>query len=730
MLAEKLSAWTLVIAFLPQLTMNAQSPTQHNAPAPRTSASQSHTVNQSTSMEQLQLLLNDPDVTSDPDLKKIVYTRWVQASCKSKQLQYPNVGADLLKALYDACVSRLSAQSPSLSSTPSAASNIQPAQNPGATVSPTSQDFASLDTEVGNIVLPSGCNAIPSPSHSMIVISQTPVDVAPVPMAVAGIPSNWLELNANSSGAELHTRSTVWVGYINKLRFSATLGGVVTVIQAPAIPNAIFPTVPTAPVSKPTNKGSGRPLSSASQTAFAKLNKCIDDIQNEVITFQQNLENEEIRLNGLRIRIGQQLSNLQPIVNTPAEAKGAADLSLFPTTTTPPFPLGDVVALRNLAKEVTTKYSQTAQWAMTSDEVKETYNAENATALAVATTLDQYLVSAGPANTGPASAAAASVANANAAPGNTGAANTGNASVANANGKKNQPPSKVTPPASVSLTSCSSSAISDASQEVNDYESNRCYVASWLQRFRTVAGADDLYFVSTYTPVCGGWFGQGTSIQMQLTVVDALNTTSSEPQNLDKIVCQPALTITNGVGLSFIPSKVPAFVAGVSVNSEGQPILDSTGKPTIIQTLGYSNSAAVSPGYAIQVNAALYAKKNSAFELHGALGAMLTASTGGTTTDILVGPALSFKKRAVFISPLYDLGLRTDYQNGFTVGMPQGNLTSPPTEQRWKSGFGLTITFPFTQSTSNQTSSSKTGSTKDTGSNSQTPSAPGKTVQP
>lgn len=84
---------------------------------------------------------------------------------------------------------------------------------------------------------------------------------------------------------------------------------------------------------------------------------------------------------------------------------------------------------------------------------------------------------------------------------------------------------------------------------------------------------------------------------------------------------------------------------------------------------------------------------------------MLTAATGGATTDIITGPALSFKRRAFFVSPVYDLGLRTDYQKGFTVGMPQGNLTSPPTQQFWRSGFGLTITFPFT-STTNTTSTS------------------------
>jgi hypothetical protein len=178
-------------------------------------------------------------------------------------------------------------------------------------------------------------------------------------------------------------------------------------------------------------------------------------------------------------------------------------------------------------------------------------------------------------------------------------------------------------------------------------------------------------------------------------VSDATNPSQNPtPRNLDKVVCQPALTVTNGLGLSFIPDRTPAFVPSSSSGTNGSPVL------------GYSSEANVRPAYALQVNAVLWSPKESNFEVHWTLGAMLTAVTGGATTDIITGPSFSFKKRAFFISPVYDLGQRTVFQNGFSVGTPQGVLTSPPTKQTWKSGFGLTITFPLGPGTGNTTSSS------------------------
>src|SRR5208282_5262650 len=97
--------------------------------------------------------------------------------------------------------------------------------------------------------------------------------------------------------------------------------------------------------------------------------------------------------------------------------------------------------------------------------------------------------------------------------------------------------------------------------------------------------------------------------------------------NLDKVVCQPTISVSSGLGLSFLRAQTPAFVPSVKLDSNGKPVLDSNGNPVIIQSLGYSSQSPVGAGYALQANASLWNTKRWGFEFHWSFGAMLTAST-------------------------------------------------------------------------------------------------------
>ena len=715
---KKLPGWFSVALLL----LSQLAPAQSNPPARAKSAPASNgaTTSKKPTLADYQALLSDPDIAGDPDIVKAIYAKWVDLTCKAKQTELAAIGINdqvMSKEVYTSCSARLLAQDPT--AVIKAPSTVKPAGTPPSQPStpPTAATAATaltqdqmnqLDAAVAALVVPAGCSLPPSPSKSIAPDLQSSIDRSPIQMSIANVPKGWLYLSPNSSGGEHYTKSTVWVGYVNRLRYAATLGGVVTVIAAPALPNNIFPSPAVAPAAKPAPSGQGAPLASPSTNNFNQLNQCIDNIQKETVTFQQYLAGYETVLNSARIRIQTRLSTLTPIASSAAEARSAADLTMFPDKTVPTFPLADVIALRGLLTEVMTEYSQIAQWAGTSPDVKNIYAAENASGTATGKALDVYLAQPGVSNSAKQSAS-------NPPTGGPGP-----------NGTAQPAPQVSSQPGSTTLTSKSSpvggggqntlttqpqsdscsSHLDSVSQEVNDYEDNRCYIDSWRNTFRNVAGANDLYFVASYAPTCGGWFGQGTSTQMQLTISDSTQPgATASPITLDKIVCQPPLTVSNGIGLSFVASHVPAFVPGVAKDSSGNPVVGSNGNPTIIQTLGYSSTAPVNPSYSVIMNVALLPLKGLGIELHWATGAMLTAATSGTTTDILTGPAISFRKRAFFISPVYDLGLRTDYQAGFAIGMPQGNLTSPPTSQNWRSGFGLTITFPLTQSSTNQTTS-------------------------
>jgi len=710
-------------------------------------------------------LLNDVDITSDSEVKHAIYLQWVDATCQSKRAKVQQAigGSDtsVATSVYSSCMKRLQAQE----SNGGASVATGPSTNSGPTAGiPPSKTMP-------NVSLPQGCTSPPVPSNDFK--TDKPITY-PTPSTEAWTPDpKWVELNANSSGGEISTKSTVWLGYINRLRYNVTLGGVVTSIAAPTIPNSIFPTATPAPASKGATKPpTPGALVQPPPTIFDRFNTCFQQIYEDVVDFQGKLADEEVMLNNTRVRIENHIDSLQPIANTIEEARAAADYSILPKNEIPAFPIGDVVQLRGLLTEFISKYAEFAQWASADPWSASEFQRVSTGAASTAQALDKYLASSstsattpntrgsaatrtntgstGAGTTNSSSASSGAVTNGTSTTGGTqGGSGGGTGPVATSQGvNKKKPKAKdknsnagqsgtgdtagaatggtggpvagtgsgagsgtgtgssqgsganagTGTSTGATLQATSPSAIDVGSQEVQNYEANREYISKWSDSFRKVAVAPAGYFIATYKPQCGGWFGQGTSTQMQLTVVDNTNPSqNSTPKNLDKVVCQSALTVTNGLGLSFIPDRTPAFVPSMNTGTNGTPVL------------GYSSVANVRPGYAVQVNGAFWSQRESNFEIHWSLGAMLTAATGGATTDIITGPSFSFKKRAFFISPVYDLGLRTVLQSGFSVGTPQGVLTSPPTQQTWKSGFGLTITFPLSPGSSTTNSSNSAG---------------------
>jgi hypothetical protein len=750
---RKLSAWVLCTSILFGPPLGAQTPgASKSKPTSRKTTQKLIPTDWDKQAKKYQGLLADVDISSDPDVKHAVYMKWADATCQSKRSSVHEAlgGSDtsVSNAVYTACAKRLQDQE----SKPSTTDATGPSANPATPVR-TPPSASSTPT----VTLPQGCASIPQLNADFK--TDTPLQFPAPSNDVWNPDPKWVQLNANSSGGEVSTKSTVWLGYINRLRYNATLSGKVSPIAAPTIPNSIFPSGTPAPASQP---GQNKPPKAAplhgAQSVFDSFTTCFQDISTTVVAFQSSLSNEELLMNNVRDRIKDQIDSLQPIVNTVGEARAAADRSMLPQNEIPAFPIGDIIQLRSLLTEFISKYAEFAQWASTDAWNTSEFQRVSTGAASTAQALDKYLVAPSSStpnaqtssNTDPTAAnsgdnganthqttttrgtqAESSITTASAGPGegtkkktpkaqakaNPGQSGTSGTPSAPAGATGNNP--TATRPGTGSATDSgqgsgasagtttsggtshqptSPSAIDLGSEEVENYEANREYINKWTDGFRKVTSAPASYFVLTYKPQCGGWFGQGTSTQMQLTVADATNPSPNPPQtNLDKVVCQSALTVSNGLGLSFVPDRTPAFVPSTNSGTNGSPVL------------GYSSEASVRPAYSLQVNAVLWSPRESNFELHWSLGAMLTAVTGGATTDIITGPSFSFKKRAFFISPVYDLGQRTVFQSGFTVGMPQGVLTSAPTRQTWKSGFGLTISFPLSPGSSTTNSSNSGG---------------------
>jgi hypothetical protein len=664
-------------------------------PAPQKPATKKPTISQQLASltkqaEEYQTLLRDADISSSPELSAAVKDKWIDVTCHAKQLNLSLLGIQdtaLSKQLYDSCALRLRNSPPTIGNTP-------PTTTPGAIAATQNPPPFPIGLQP-----PASCLAFPA-----IPFDQSaPATNDPIPMGASKIDlAKLIQLNASGSGGEIYTKAGVYVAYMSRLRYTGSLAGTVTPISAPSIPfSQILTSSPLAQTQNATTKPTvqKKPGEKAPQDNFDDFSHCYEHIWETLTAFQNKLAAEELLLNDTKLKISAVTASLQPIVKTANEARAAADLTIFPSHESPPFPISDLGNLKILNEEFMVQYAKVHDWvtASGSDYNVAEYARESAGAKDISNRLEQYLA------TGPSSANAASANSPPTAPAPKKPTPPPNPNPVNPSNPPNNPTSN---PANGN----NSSSPLDNASEASQYEAARTYTYNWRQIFRTVKGANDDYFVETFNPPCGGFFGDGTSTQMQLTIVDNLNPpaagTKVTPTNLDKVVCQPTISISNGLGLSFIPSQTPAFVPGVKKDSQGNPVLDSSGNPTIIQSLGYSNQSRIGAGYALQANASLWATQRWGFEIHWSVGAMLTASSNGATTDIITGPSFSFRRRTFFVSPMYDLGLRTVYVSPFQPGMPQGNLTSPPTQQVWKSGFGLTITFPFNNGTKNVDSAS------------------------
>ncbi|ABF43248.1 hypothetical protein Acid345_4248 [Candidatus Koribacter versatilis Ellin345] len=662
-------------------------PAKHKGPAPPPQADAL-----AAEAQKLKDLLKDPDAQA-PAVQSALKEKWIKTECQAKKLKVGALAdAKLAESVESACKDRWKNASVTEILQSSSADDVLAQER--AAIFP-----ADLD-------IPKNCdeNSIAFEAK----IAHTPPSGAPDPDAsqkeAEKIKHMYL-LNTGGSGGEIYTKDPVYIAYVNIHRYQISLTGVTTPIAASEIDwsqifggKAAQPATGKTAAPKISFNGvveapeTPRPPSKSPDKDFQALNDCYSQLRPKVNSFKATLRAEENLLNGTGLQVYATLQNTQPFASTADEVRKNADpKQVFPEKEFPAFPLQDLSAVQDLLNQLVSDYNEIEDWAAKQpSSVQHQYQSNSNGAAALSKQLEQWISSA----TAPAAADSA--------------------------GDKagNKKPQAVAISQTVATLPRS---ISDPKTEAFDYEVLRLWLLYWRTRFEQVHIADDSQFVVSYKPACGGFFGAGTSTQMQLTTQDALNPpaagTTPTAINIDKVVCQPTIAMSSGLGLSFLGSQTPAFVAGIKRDASGAPVLDASGNPTIVQTLGYSNQSSVEAGYALQANAYPLNFHNWDFELGWAVGAMLTASSGGATTDIITGPSFAFRRRTIFVTPAYDLGLRTQYVGGFKVGDPKGDLTSPPTQQVWKSGWAVTITFPFNTGTKEVNSSA--------GGNAQ-PTTPGK----
>jgi hypothetical protein len=108
--------------------------------------------------------------------------------------------------------------------------------------------------------------------------------------------TNVVQLNTSETGGEIYTKSKVYVGFVNLLRYTASLSGQVTVIPAPDIPfstmfttTPLAPAVPKAPAPAPAKAPAPAPAK-APLPEFSKFSACYDATEGAFLEFQGKLK--------------------------------------------------------------------------------------------------------------------------------------------------------------------------------------------------------------------------------------------------------------------------------------------------------------------------------------------------------------------------------------------------------------------------------------------------------
>ena len=192
-------------------------------------------------------------------------------------------------------------------------------------------------------------------------------------------------------------------------------------------------------------------------------------------------------------------------------------------------------------------------------------------------------------------------------------------------------------------------------------------------------------FIYTGNVVCSNsFYGKGTTLTVTLNATDITAATPvSTPLQILTNTCYPPGTVSTGIGFSLLHDRVYAF----------QPSPDPANPANTILTIQTTTDVTATPLYAVQYNISAKEWPNGN-GLHTSIGTALGSTAGTSSFELLAGPSFSFRHRAFFITPAFQLARRDQLNNGYHIGSPAGNgLTSLPITTNYKSGFALTFTF-------------------------------------
>lgn len=248
--------------------------------------------------------------------------------------------------------------------------------------------------------------------------------------------------------------------------------------------------------------------------------------------------------------------------------------------------------------------------------------------------------------------------------------------------------SKLSERINVFLNNCKDeSEVNEASIRFNE---GRKKLRFWNSVFKDIISrGEDAFILEISINDHGFTIGTGKETKVELIKQDRLAESGAEAirEEIVTVVFSSIFSVSAGFGFSTLDEQEFSIVRSRTSPTD----------PTLVNKFGFQNRSKFRPMPVILLNTRLF-EMSKGFDFHFSTGAGVDIKTGqptGSDVEFVVGPSISFR-RSLFFTPALHVGRVPTLAGGFKVGdLVPAEVTAPPIEKSWKTGFIFTITYKF-----------------------------------
>jgi hypothetical protein len=230
----------------------------------------------------------------------------------------------------------------------------------------------------------------------------------------------------------------------------------------------------------------------------------------------------------------------------------------------------------------------------------------------------------------------------------------------------------------------------ETNEDSTHYNQGRKKLRSWNSVFKDIISrGEDAFILEISINDHGFTIGTGKETKVELIKQDRFAEPGAEiiREEIVTVVFSSIFSVSAGFGFSTLDEQEFSIVRSRTSPTD----------PTLVNKFGFQNRSKFRPMPVILLNTRLF-EMSKGFDFHFSTGAGVDIKTGqpaGSDVEFVVGPSISFR-RSLFLTPALHVGRVPTLAGGFKVGdLVPAEVTAPPIEKSWKTGFIFTITYKF-----------------------------------